>query len=355
MRKRRIKSWRFMAMSFLCLGLAFVIFWKFAVSRTSLELWQTSVSEAKEERENLFLGYHYVRDGKAPGVNTAPAQLRQHLEFLIDKGYEILTCGEIARRMANNIPLPRKCASLSFDYGLRDHYMNVLPILREFGVKATFFVITCAFAEEVPPVIGLQILIERLGAKRMEFEILPKMLAGTPYSTLLDPARYDIHDAKSGEAPEARRIKWVFNHFLPQSFKRDLIARMFSEYLGENAQEKIISEWFMSTEEIREMDRCGMEISPHSHTHPPFDISGLSEVKWEMVESKNCLARILGKAPITFGYPFGGKYQQSIKTLALKHYTSSWNYLPGKIKIMPVPPYELGDMPRLNANNLKLP
>lgn len=304
----------------------------------------------KQQITLLTLSYHYVRDKKAPGPNCQPERLRQQLQFLRDNDYKIITCGEYANLKLFGTNLPGKVAILSFDDGLKDHYATAFPILKEFGARATFFLVTCVLNGEVPPVIGFQILIDQLGAKRIELEILPKTLAGTPYTTLLDPTRYDIKDAKSGEPPEMRRIKWIFNHFPSTAFKRDLIAKMFAEHLGDGAQKKIAAEWFLSPKEILEMAQNGMEIASHSHTHPPFDISGVNEIKWELDESKKQLTQLLGQTPRTFAYPFGGKYRPEIKAIALKYYASAWNYS-GQAKIMPTPPYELGDMPRLNEKN----
>ena len=77
----------------------------------------------------LHLAYHYIRDGNAPGTNCAPERLRTQILTLKKEGYEILTCGEVARRLTEGLALPPKHATLSFDDGLRDQYTTAFPIL----------------------------------------------------------------------------------------------------------------------------------------------------------------------------------------------------------------------------------
>lgn len=295
----------------------------------------------------LYLGYHYVRDEKAPGPNCSPNRLRTHIRTLLSEGYEVLTCGEVATRMRSGKPLPEKHATLSFDDGLKDQYTTVLEILREFGVPATFFYITCAFDMKLPPVIGFQILIAKLGAERMEKEILPDVFAGTPYLDLLDPKRYDATGRKVGETEDMRRIKWMFNHWPSQAFKRDKIDEMFTRFLGEGAQETLASEWFMNTGELAEMERHGMEIASHTVSHPPLDVAGFEEIERELSESKQHLLERLGRAPSTFGWTFGGKFNAAVQKIAHQHYKSSWNFL-SALKEMPSTPYAIDDIPRLH-------
>ncbi|MCH9697882.1 MAG: polysaccharide deacetylase family protein [Gammaproteobacteria bacterium] len=73
------------------------------------------------------------------GPETLSVELfRQHLELLKSHGFTTLTCSEL-------LSLPTtdsgKYALLTFDDGLLDNYDKALPLLLEYGFKATFFVI----------------------------------------------------------------------------------------------------------------------------------------------------------------------------------------------------------------------
>ena len=301
--------------------------------------------------ERLHLGYHFVRDGAAPGLTCSPKRLRAQVLSLHERGFAFLTCGEVARRMRDGLPLPERYATLSFDDGLRDQYTTAFPILRELGVPATFFIITCALDGEIPPVLGLQMLVAELGAERLEREILPEALAGTAYATLLDPTRYDIRDAKQAEAPEVRRIYWVVAHFLGPGKMRDLIADLFARYVGGHRADELRRAWCMSRDELIEMDRAGMEIASHTVTHPLLPNCGRREIEWEAAESRRQLQDLLGHLVPTFAWTYGGQFSEGLQYLLVRHFESAWNFFSKLTAMPPLPdryrPSYLYDIPRL--------
>lgn len=295
------------------------------------------------------LGYHYIRDGYAPGLTCTPLRLREQIAALKERGYEILPCREITKRINSRLPLPERHATLSFDDGLKDHYQTAFPILKEYGVQATFFYIACALDGRLPPTIGLHILIDRLGSDRIEREVLPKMFEGTSYLDLLDAKRYDASGREMDEPPELRRIKWAFNHWPPQAFKQEKLDEIFEEYLGEGSQEQFARDWFMSGEELREMARAGMEIGSHSMTHPALDITGLADIEYELAASQRRLSEELAGTTIcSLAWPFGGYFRPRARQIARHYYAAAWNFLAG-CTLMPEDPYgNLTDIPRVS-------
>jgi len=93
-----------------------------------------------------ILNYHEVLEGTArcpnPYNQVSAGMLRDHLSRLKDAGYEIMTVGEQARRLADRPPRLGRVISLSFDDGLAEHHDIVLPILGRLGLSATFYVVT---------------------------------------------------------------------------------------------------------------------------------------------------------------------------------------------------------------------
>src|SRR3989344_5443824 len=278
-----------------------------------------AVCTLKEEKrpmdDVMHLGYHYVRNEKAPGPNCSPARLRAQIRALKEGGYEFLTCEEVVSRLTSNRPLPEKHATLSFDDGLKDQFTTVFPILQNLGIRGTFFYITCALDGKLPPVIGFQILIELLGAKRLEEEILPKVFQGTPYVDLLDAKRYDAT----------------------------------GRYVGEGSQEQYTREWFMSGNELRVMATADMEITSHTVSHPALDVTGLADIEQELAVSRRRLMdEVPGAKVHSFGWTFGGKFRPAVQKIAMRHYASAWNFLSART-YAPERMYEnLADIPRLH-------
>lgn len=63
---------------------------------------------------------------------------------------------------------------------------------------------------------------------------------------------------------------------------------------------------WMSWDDLRELDRAGMEIGGHSHTHPILTkISDMAILEREILDSKKELETELGHGIVSFAYPFG--------------------------------------------------
>jgi peptidoglycan/xylan/chitin deacetylase (PgdA/CDA1 family) len=88
------------------------------------------------------LMYHSVGDIPGNELIISPVLLRQEMQWLKDNGYTTLTLKELYSFFENNNPVPKKSVVLTFDDGYKDNYTNMYPILKEFGFKATIFVIT---------------------------------------------------------------------------------------------------------------------------------------------------------------------------------------------------------------------
>ena len=85
------------------------------------------------------LMYHAVSDdlwGDAD-LFVSPAELEKQLQYLLDNGYTPIHFGDLA--YVDEIEKP---VLLTFDDGYADNYHELFPLLQQYGVKATIFVIT---------------------------------------------------------------------------------------------------------------------------------------------------------------------------------------------------------------------
>jgi peptidoglycan/xylan/chitin deacetylase (PgdA/CDA1 family) len=103
-----------------------------------------------------ILMYHYVSplpadaDAVRVGLTLDPVQFRQHIEYLSQAGYNTVSLYEMDEALMNGAELPPNPVILSFDDGYAEHYNYVFPLLRNFGMTGTFFVIT-QFADNNAP------------------------------------------------------------------------------------------------------------------------------------------------------------------------------------------------------------
>lgn len=89
-----------------------------------------------------ILMYHSIAYEKGNDLRIPIEKFREQMKFLKDNGYNTLTLTEVSDLFTKNIPVPKKSVVLTFDDGYVDNYTNAFPILKEFGIKATIFVIT---------------------------------------------------------------------------------------------------------------------------------------------------------------------------------------------------------------------
>lgn len=110
------------------------------------------------------LMYHSIAYEKGNDLRVPPEKFRQELQIIKDNGFTPITLDELyshfndeaalpqepivitpddGYRDNDEVVLPQKPIVITLDDGYRDNYENALPILKEFGFKATVFVITC--------------------------------------------------------------------------------------------------------------------------------------------------------------------------------------------------------------------
>jgi peptidoglycan/xylan/chitin deacetylase (PgdA/CDA1 family) len=61
----------------------------------------------------------------------------------------------------------------------------------------------------------------------------------------------------------------------------------------------------VSWDEVEEMENAGMEIGSHALNHPSLSSLSAEDVRRELVESREALARRLSQAPCSFANPYG--------------------------------------------------
>ncbi len=120
----------------------------FSTEAATSETGTGSVDEDKSTRNDKIkipvICYHSINkdpSGKSP-IIISPEKFRQHLQTIKDNGYTTLTMAQFNDYLFGDKPIPEKSVLLTFDDGYEDNYTNAFPILKEFNMNATIFVIS---------------------------------------------------------------------------------------------------------------------------------------------------------------------------------------------------------------------
>lgn len=86
--------------------------------------------------------YHSIKYEKDNPVRVSKENFQAQMKYLKDNNYSTLSLDELYEFIENNVPVSEKSVVLTFDDGYKDNYETAYPILKEYGFKATIFVIS---------------------------------------------------------------------------------------------------------------------------------------------------------------------------------------------------------------------
>jgi peptidoglycan/xylan/chitin deacetylase (PgdA/CDA1 family) len=107
------------------------------------------------------LMYHSINYEKGNTARVTKENFKKQMNYLKDNNYVTLSLDEAYNYFTGDIPVPEKSLVLTFDDGYLDNYVDAFPILKEFGFKATIFVITDP-VDKNPSYMNLEQLKEML-------------------------------------------------------------------------------------------------------------------------------------------------------------------------------------------------
>lgn len=227
------------------------------------------------------------------GKHIDAAKFESHLQFL-DRHYRVVPIMDVIEALRNGKELPRRSVFITFDDGYKGNYEVAFPLLRKYGMKAAFFVMT-AYAGT---------------AKLFPLDIIDAALKHTSQTEVTVQVKEQTEriDLAHDIAKSAIRLHVIFKDVeldkqadWLEAFVKALGFGSVEEVppLGEHAQ-------FMNWAELAEMKAAGMEIGSHTQRHAIMGRVPPGIAKEELLKSKQTIENNLGSACRVFCYPNGG-------------------------------------------------
>jgi len=264
-----------------------------ALHRTgALDLWLAA--RARLRRPGVaILTYHHVAEPDAgyrfdPEVADAtPAQFQRQLELLARRctpiGIDDLCAG------LDGETLPPNAVMITFDDGYRSNVEVALPILRDLGIPAVFFIAT-RFVDQRRLYWWEAIAYLVRASARREVTIAPPGIT----VELTDP------DA-------VRTLQGVVKQTVGLDVDRFVadLARAADVEWTPAIQHALADELIMTWDQIRALDRAGMDVESHTRRHRVLQTLDADELADELTGSRQDLERQLGRPVRAVAYPVG--------------------------------------------------
>ena len=266
--------------------------------------------------------YHYVRnleDSRYPGIKGLElASFIEQVEFFI-RNYNIITMEEVINCEKHKNHLPGKSLLLTFDDGYNEHFTNVYPVLKSFGIQGSFFIPAKAVLEHaLLDVNKIHFILASLAdSDELVLDLKNDINKNKDKFGLKDfnsyfneyaiPSRFDVK--------EVNFIKRMLQHVLPETLRNKLTSKYFSKYVG--IKEKPFSkELYMNTYQIKQLIRDGMHVGCHGYDHYWWNKLDTGSLKKEISKSKDFLQSLgCDMSKWTACYPYGSSNEEVVSEL----------------------------------------
>lgn len=203
----------------------------------------------------------------------------------VARSFRVMTLGEAASRLANE-ELPPRALVVTFDDGYADNVEVALPILQRYGVPASFFIST-----------GF------LDGGRMWNDSVIEIIRACAADEL-DLESFGIGRRSLSGAVERRsvigellsRIK-----YLALAERDEAIVRL-QRLAGVR---DLPNGLMMRSEQVRQLQRAGMEIGAHTAHHPILTTLAPADAEREISSGRQRLEEIIDTPVDVFAYPNG--------------------------------------------------
>jgi len=290
--------------------------------------------------ELTVIMYHYIRErGDAAeagsgilgmSVQDFEAQLNE-----LSQQHTFITWPELRAALEGDETLPSSACLLTFDDGVRDHYVNVFKILHDRRLSGLFFVLDRRGSDGLILAHKIHFLLAKLGLAGLREAIWEKLNPAQRERFTQAEKRYQLKYPPISFDKRINLLKAVLQRDLSAEVDT-LLGNLFEGHVG--SENETARNYYLNPEQIREMAAGGMHFGGHSHTHPWFDWIDAGARTAEINASAEWLRQI-EPGPWAFAYPYGGLCEDAPHLLKSQGFVAAFTT---KAQIYHSNPYFIG-------------
>lgn len=292
-----------------------------------------------------IITYHHIADA-GPGYRFDPdiadatqAQFRRQVETLARYGTPI-GVSDLLRAIEGGT-LPKNPVMVTFDDGYRSCHDVALPILRELGVPATFFISTSFITER----------------RLYWWERISLLLGAAPRDrgSIGYPRPLELDRRDPGLRDRLNAIIKTEASLDLERFLGEVAAALGVEW-GPEIEARHADEMIMTWDEIRALAKAGMDIESHTRRHRVLQTLPPEALEDELAGSRRELEAQIGRPVRVIAYPVGRRVADSAhirRALTAAGYRAGMSNKTGVNRLWPsvfrgvVPPIDPFDIRRL--------
>jgi peptidoglycan/xylan/chitin deacetylase (PgdA/CDA1 family) len=242
------------------------------------------------------LTYHRVAAKGSEGlfdagtIDVTPDAFERELAFL-KRWFDVIGMDDLlAYRRGGK--LPGNPVLVTFDDGYLDNHAVALPLLREAGLRATFFIAT-SYVEE----------------RRLFWWDHVSYLLKSSKKDAVDltyPAAQHLPLGPTVEASIVRALRTIKDHFdldLPRFLGE--MAQAADVSLDREGERRLTEKLLMTWDEVRELRALGMDVQSHTGAHRVLQTQPLDVLRKDLTSAREKLEEVLGERVQTVAYPVG--------------------------------------------------
>jgi len=217
--------------------------------------------------------YHYVRRVAASRFPRLAAleldAFRGQLDF-IRRHYKPISIFDVVSAAIQRVEVPTGAMVLTFDDGYAEHYRDVFPLLRQAGIKATFFPAASALIERrLLDVNKIQFILAAVETPDILVTSIDEAVESAKWRMDVQPLsdyRAEGWKAVRFDSPAASYVKYMLQGALPEDVRTGILDDLFAKFVSAD-QHAFAEELYMTVDQAREIREAGMTIGAHADRH----------------------------------------------------------------------------------------